>query len=78
MSFSGLEEDDATWSFGFSASARTMDLLKTLTNTVEIPDRPAQLSEDAIDAQAQAQTQVRATTVQENESRNTRFVANWR
>ena len=72
MTFSGLAEDYPTWSTRFSAFAQTKGLFETLTDTVELPDRPAPLREDANDAQTrehEAQTQARATAVQEDESR---------
>ena len=72
MTFSGLAEDYPTWSTHFSAFAQTKGLFETLTDTVELPDRPAPLREDANDAQTrehEAQTQGRATAVQEHESR---------
>ena len=72
MAFSGLAEDYPTWSARFSAFAQTKGLFETLTDTVDLPDRPAPLREDANDAQTrehEAQTQARATAVQEDESR---------
>ena len=72
MTFSGLAEDYPTWSTRFSAFAQTKGLLETLTDTVELPDRPAPLREDANDEQRrehEAQTPARATAVQEDESR---------
>ena len=72
MTFSGLTEDYPSWSTRFSAFAQTKGLFERLTDTVELPDRPSLLTEDANDARTrehEAQTQARATTVQENESR---------
>ena len=72
MTFSGLVEDYPTWSTRFSAFAQIKDLLETVTDTDELPDRPAPLREDANDAETrehEAQTQARATAVQEDESR---------
>ena len=49
----------------------TTDLVETLRDAVELPDRPA-LREGSSDAQTQehdTQTQARATAAQENESR---------
>ena len=72
MTFSGLAEDYPTWSTRFSAFALNKSLFETLTDTVELPDRPAPLREDANDAQTRAhdaQTQARATALQEDESR---------
>ena len=43
MTFSGLAEDYPTWSNRFSAFAQTKGLFETLTNTVELPDRPTPL-----------------------------------
>ena len=70
MSFSGLAEDYPTWSTRFSAFAQTKGFFETLTDTVTC--RPAPLREDANDEQTrehEAQTQARATAVQEDESR---------
>ena len=72
MMFSGLAEDYPTWSTHFSASAQTNGLFETLTETIELSDRLAPLREDVDDAQtreSEAQTQARATALQENESR---------
>ena len=69
MAFSGLAEDYPTWSTRFSTFAQTYGLFKTLTDTVELPDRPTPLREDTNNAQMREQTQARATTVQEDESR---------
>ena len=41
MTFSGLAEDYPTWRSRFSAFAQTKGLFETLTDTVELPDRPA-------------------------------------
>ena len=71
MTFSGLAEDYPTWSTRFSAFAPTKGLFETLTDTVELLDRPAPFKEDAIDAETQeheAQTQAKATAVQKDES----------
>ena len=80
MTFSRLAEDYPTWSTRFSAFAQTKGLFETLTDTAELPDRPAPLREDANDAQTrghEAQTLARATAVQENESRKIRSGATW-
>ena len=80
MTFSELAEDYPTWSTRFSASAQTKGLFETLTDTVEIPDRPASLREDANDAQTredEAQTQARATAVQKMRAAKIRFGATW-
>ena len=72
MTFGGLAEDYPIWSTRFSAFAQTKGLFETLTDTVELPDRPAPLREDANNEQTrehEAQTQARATAVQEDESR---------
>ena len=70
MTFSGLAEDYPTWSTRFSAFAQTKGLFETLKDTVELPDRPAPLREDANDAQTRehgAQTQPRARAIREDE-----------
>ena len=80
MTFSGLAEDYLTWSTHFPAFAQTKRLFETLTDTIELPDRPAALREDANDAQTrehEAQTQARATAVQEDESRNNQIWPIW-
>ena len=67
MTFGGLSEDYPTRSIRFSAFARIKGLFETLTGTVELPDKPTPLTEDANDAQArkhEAQTQARDTAVQ--------------
>ena len=68
MTFSGLAEDYPTWSIRFSALAQTKGLFETLTDTVELPDRPAPLREDAQTREHETQTQARATTEQGDES----------
>ena len=69
MTFSGLAEDYPTWSTRFSAFAETKGLFETLTDTVELPNEPTPLIKDANDALTrdhEAQTQARATAVQED------------
>ena len=66
MTFSGLAEDYSKWSTRFSAFAETKSHFETLTDRVEIPDRPVPLKEDANDAQTrehEVQPQARATDV---------------
>ena len=56
----------------FLCLVKSKGLFETLTDTVELPDRPAPLRKDTNDAQTrehEAQTQARATAVQEDESR---------
>ena len=77
MTFSGLAEDYPTWSTRFSAFAQTKGLFEMLTDTVELPDRPAPLKEDANDEQTrehEAQTQARITAVQEDEPQKSNLV----
>ena len=77
MTFSGIAEDNPTWNTCPSAFAQTKSLFQTLTDTGELPDRPAPSREDANDAQTRehkAQTQARAVFVQENVSRRNK---NW-
>ena len=71
--FSGLAEDYSTWSTRFSAFEQTKGLFETLTDTVELTDRPATLREGANDAQTreqEAQTPARATAVQDEIRKN--------
>ena len=68
MTLSGLAEDYPTWSTRFSAFGPP----RRLTDAVELSDRAAPLREAANDAQTrelEAQIQIRATAVQEDESR---------
>ena len=46
LNFSGLAEDYTTWSTGVSAFVQVKGL-ESLTDAVELPDRPAPLREDA-------------------------------
>ena len=78
MTFSGLAEVYPTWSTRFSAFAQTKGLFKTLTDTVELRDKPALLREYANGAQTrehEAETQARTTAVQEDGSRKNQI---WR
>ena len=66
MTFSGLAEDYPTWSTRISAFAQTKGFFETLTDAVELRDRPTQLREDANGAQRrehEAKTEARATAV---------------
>ena len=48
MSFSGLADDYQTsWRTRFPAFAQTKGRFETLTDTVELPDKPEPLREDA-------------------------------
>ena len=80
MTFSGSAEDYPTCSTLFSAFAQTKGLFETLTDTVELPDRPAPLREDANDAHTrehEAQTQARSTAVQKMRAAKIQFGATW-
>ena len=47
MSFSGLQNDLATWSTRFAAFAKTEKLHDTLVGTEEFPEAPRRLGENA-------------------------------
>ena len=78
MTFSG--EDYPTWSNLFSAFAQTKGLFGTLTDTVELPDRPAPLREDANDAQTrehEAQTNLELQLYKKMRTAKIRSGATW-
>ena len=73
MTFSVLADDYPSFS---SAFAHNKGLFKKLTDTVELPDRPAQLKEDANDAQTrvhEVQTQARATKLPREDDNRTQI-----
>ena len=72
MTFSGLAEDYSTWSTLFSAFVQTKGLFEMLTDSVELPERPAPLREIANASKMreyESETQAIATAVQAIEGR---------